>query len=84
MDDSQYPDLSALIGKRVRLPGTDAESGKATGEVGYIIHAWIDDELDAIDCYVAFVGSVWPPLGVKPDGKPYVLRYLLSSLQECP
>lgn len=83
MDDRQFHDLPALIGKRVRLRSTNAENGEETEEFGYIIHAWVDDEVDAVDCYVAFMGNTWPSIGVKPSEKPYVLRYFLSSLEEC-
>jgi len=83
MDDLNYPDLSKLVGKRViRRDMVVFEDDENFSEVGIIVHAWIDPELDAIDCYVAFFGEVWPKLGEKPNDIPYVLKYLLSSLEE--
>jgi predicted dienelactone hydrolase len=83
MDDINNSDLSKLIGKKViRHEAVVFEDDENFSEVGIIVHAWIDPELDAIDCYVAFFGEVWPELGEKPNDIPYVLRYLLSSLEE--
>lgn len=82
MNDKDYPDLSTLIGKRVRRCNSDAGDDTSTCEVGIIVHAWIDKDLEATDCYVAFFGNEWPALGNKPEQIPYVLRYFLSSLEE--
>jgi hypothetical protein len=59
------------VGSKVRLIGT--------GEVGIIIHTWHDEFLDTTDCYVAFYGHDFPD--GRPVEKPYVLRYLISSLE---
>ena len=82
MDDKNYPDLSKLIGKRVIRCDSDAGDDKSSCEVGIIVHAWIDPDLEATDCYVAFFGNTWPLPGEKPNQIPYVLRYFLSSLEE--
>jgi hypothetical protein len=58
-------------GQRVRL--------KSTGEVGIVVHTWLDKFLCATDCYVAFFGHAIPE--GKPVAKPYILRYLDSSLE---
>lgn len=84
MDDCQFPDLSRLIGKRVCLTHSQDETGQARKEFGYILHVWRNQDLEAIDCYVAFFGEEFPVAGTKSKVKPYVLRYLLSSLEECP
>ena len=84
MDEREFKDLATLVGKRVRLEHDDDEDGVWKYERGYIIHAWFDNELEAVDCYVAFFGNEWPEIGTKPIKKPYVLRYLLASLKECP
>jgi len=65
-----------VIGQRVYLEHEDEI------EYGVITNAWIDDFLGAIDCLVAFY-----PQGLKYGqepyeyGKPYILRYLYSSLR---
>jgi hypothetical protein len=82
MDDDRFPDLSLLIGMRVCLKCSNEETGTVSKEYGYILHAWRDQELEAIDCYVAFFGDELPAPGNKAKVKPYVLRYLLSSLEE--
>jgi hypothetical protein len=51
----------------------------STGEVGVVVCTWYDKLLDATDCYVAFVGNEFPE--EDPSVKPYVLRYLVSSLE---
>ncbi len=83
MDDEDFDDLSQLIGKKVirrNINPLDKDDG--TSEVGVIVYAWRDFELNAVDCYVAFLGEDWPKLGEKPEHKPNILRYLLSSLEE--
>ena len=83
MDDKKYSDLSELVGKRVvRRETVIFEDDEDFSEVGIIVHAWLDQELSAIDCYVAFFGETWPAPNEKPKEIPYVLRYLLSSLEE--
>jgi hypothetical protein len=59
------------IGQRVRL--------SSTGEVGLVVWLWHNSEIDTTDAYVAFFGAEWP-VG-EPSEKPYVLRYLASSLE---
>jgi hypothetical protein len=61
-------------GTLVRYDGLD-EGGP---EYGVIVHCWLDSEMDAHDCYVAFFGDQ-QPIG-KPAKKPYVLRYLSTWL----
>ena len=64
-------DEDLLIGMKVRLG--------STGEVGIVIWTWRDEFLASQDCYVAFFGRELP-VG-KPSEKPYVLRYLSTSLE---
>ena len=63
-------------------PGTPVryDGGRIEGdaEYGVIVHCWLNDEMDAYDCYVAFFGNHRPTS--KPKEKPYVLRYLSMSL----
>jgi len=62
-------------------PGTPVRfDGRAEGEpeYGVIVHCWLNDEMDAYDCYVAFFGNERP--SGKPKEKPYLLRYLSMSL----
>ena len=59
------------IGMKVRL--------RSTGEVGIVIWTWHDSFLGGEDCYVAFFGKEFPQN--KPSEKPYVLRYLSTSLE---
>ena len=47
-------------------------------EHGVVIHCWLDDEINAYDCYVAFFGNEEP--AGKPAEKPYILRYASTSL----
>ena len=93
MEDKNYNDLSELVGKRVVRRNTvifeNENEGEGEGEgegdfseVGVIVHAWNNSEADSIDCYVAFFGEEWPSHNEKPEQKPYVLRYFLSSLEE--
>jgi hypothetical protein len=62
-------------GTLVRYDGVD--EGKP--EYGIVVHCWLDDEMAAYDCYVAFFGNQ-KPTG-KPTETPYVLRYFSSSLK---
>ena len=61
-------------GTLVRYDGLD----QGGPEFGVVIHSWYDDEIDAYDCYVAFLGNEQPT--GKPTEKPYVLRYASTSL----
>lgn len=47
-------------------------------EYGVVVHCWLDDEINAHDCYVAFFGDHEP--SGKPAEKPYILRYASISL----
>jgi hypothetical protein len=81
MNDEDFPELSVLIGKHVRLG--DGSGDSSDTEYGVIVHAWKDSELDVTDCYVTFFGNKPLQLGEKPNQQPYTLRYFLSSLEEC-
>jgi len=61
-------------GTKVRYDGLD-EGG---AEYGIVVHCWLDEEIGAHDCYVAFFGEQ-QPIG-KPSEKPYILRYMSTSL----
>jgi len=58
----------------VRHDGLD-EGGP---EYGVIVYCWLNSETDAYDCYVAFFGDQQST--GKLTKKPYVLRYLSTSL----
>jgi hypothetical protein len=68
---SHGPYLSA--GTPVRYDGLEDRP-----EYGVVVHCWLDDEIRAYDCYVAFFGDVQP--AGKPNKKPYILRYASTSL----
>jgi hypothetical protein len=62
-------------------PGTLVRyEGRVEGgpEYGVVVHCWLDDEIDAYDCYVAFFGNMLPT--GRPKEKPYPLRYSSTSL----
>ncbi len=59
------------FGSRVRLI--------STGEVGVVVHAWWDTEIQGAYYYVAFFGQTISV--AKPDNVPYVLRYAETSLE---
>lgn len=61
-------------GTAVRYDGLE-EGGP---EYGIVVHCWLDDEIGAHDCYVAFFGN--KRLTGKPTEKPYILRYASTSL----
>lgn len=65
-------------GTRVRLDSLVNDDDEPTPEFGVIVHCWLDDEIAAFDCYVAFFGAEFPE--GKPSEKPYVLRYAATSL----
>jgi len=56
-------------GTRVRY------DGKGEPEYGIVIHCWINDEIQAYDCYIAFFGEQFPEGA--PKYSPYIL---LTSL----
>jgi len=57
------------VGQKVRIP--------STGEVGVIIHTWLDECGDQ-DAYIAFFGLEFP--SGKTD-MPYTLRYYTAGLE---
>ncbi len=61
-------------GTKVRYYGLE-EGGP---EYGIVVHCWLDEEINAYDCYVAFFGN-HQPIG-KPTEEPYILRYAATSL----
>jgi hypothetical protein len=73
-DDQDISGPYLLTGTTVRYDGLE-EGGP---EYGIVVHCWIDDEIGAHDCYVAFFGNK-QPMG-KPIKKPYILRYASTSL----
>ena len=72
--DDSFTDAFIPAGTAVRYDGL-AEGGP---EYGIVVHCWRDREIDAYDCYVAFLGPQVPT--GKPSDKPYVLRYAALSL----
>ena len=73
VDERENP--AELIGKKVYLQHDDYK------EYGVIVNAWIDSDIRAIDCHVAFYPDGLG-YGHNPEqvDKPYVLRYLYASL----
>jgi hypothetical protein len=61
-------------GTAVRYDGGD--DGRS--EYGIVVHCWINEEVHAHDCYVAFFGDQLPT--EKPGKLPYVLRYFSTAL----
>ena len=62
-------------------PGTKVRyDGLVDGgpEFGVVVHCWIDEALDAHDCYIAFFGNELP--SAAPEKLPYILRYASTSL----
>ena len=72
--DDSFTDAHIPAGTAVRYDGL-VEGGP---EFGVVVHCWLDAEINAYDCYVAFVGSCVPR--GKPDVKPYILQYAAVSL----
>jgi len=60
-----------LVGKKVKHPDS--------GECGIIVHAWFNELITAVDCYIVFFGEEFPV--EKPKQKPYVLRYAEAGLE---
>jgi hypothetical protein len=54
---------------------------RSTGEMGVVVASWFDDDLDDVDCSVAFFGDALPVPGPRPPTTPYILRYLAFSLE---
>lgn len=71
-DPDSGPYLSP--GTRVRYDGWAEDRP----EYGVVVHCWLNPEIAAYDCLVAFFGSDFP------DGEPaeplYILRYSARSL----
>lgn len=59
-------------GTRVRYDGTGEP------EYGIVVHCWINDEIQAYDCSIAFFGEQFPEGA--PKYPPYILRYASVSL----
>ena len=59
-------------GTRVRYDGTGEP------EYGIVVQCWINDEIQAYDCYIAFFGERFPEAA--PNHIPYILRYSSMSL----
>jgi hypothetical protein len=72
--------------ERFLAPGTKVRRDYLLGgdtpatEYGVVVHCWMDEEVRAYDCLVAFFGEYPPPDG-QPDQKPYILRYFVTSLE---
>ena len=60
MEDKNYTDLSELIGKRVIRCDSDVGDDKSSCEVGIIVHAWVDTDLEAKKnrCQRAIVSNI--------------------------
>ena len=52
----------------------------STGEVGIVVYSWEYKILQTTDNYIACFGYFFPEN--EPTEKPYILRYLDSSLEE--
>ncbi len=64
------------------LPGQKVVySGTGKKECGVVVHSWFDDKTQSFDCYVAFFGDSFPEDN-EPKEKPYILRYLCSTLDK--
>ena len=59
-------------GTRVRYDGTGEP------EYGIVVHCWINDQIQAYDCYIAFFGDQFPEGA--PKYIPYILRYASTSV----
>lgn len=53
----------------------------STGEVGMVVHSWVNHDMQCLEYYVAFFGDQYPVALHKPKEKPYILRYLETSLE---
>jgi len=66
-------------------PGTYVKANDPVHEeYGIVISCWYEQEIRDFDCYVAFFGDAFPVGDAfpneKPNPKPYVLRYSVTSL----
>ena len=64
------------VGARVHISG----EGRGAPEYGRVVESWWNKKMGCFDYYIAFFGPK-PPSMIIPPPKPYVLRYLESSLQ---
>lgn len=79
MNDDRHTSGTYLApGTKVRYDGLE-EGGP---EYGIVVYCWLEDEIEAYDCYVAFFGGQ-QPIG-KPFERPYILRYAAASLTVLP
>ena len=67
-------------GTKIRRDAFWNDDDQPTSEFGVVVHCWLDEEISAYDCYIAFFGDE-VPVG-KPTEKPYVLRYAAVGLTE--
>ena len=74
-DDAEPLGTFLPPGTKVRYDGL-VDGGP---EFGIVVHCWIDEEMHAYDCYIAFFGDELP--AGKPSEKPYILRYAAISLK---
>lgn len=58
-------------------PGTPVRLN-ASGEEGFVLHCWMNDEIQGWDCYVALFSGSRPDW--RTDERPNVLRYASTSL----
>lgn len=70
-------ELGDLIGIRVRHECTAPDEIQRF-EYGMLTQAWNDEDMQAIDCYIAFYG--FNKYKGKPANRHEVLRYFLSSV----
>lgn len=73
-DDQNTSGLYLPPGTAVRYDGLE-EDGP---EHGTVVHCWLDHEIGAHDCYVAFFGDK-QPMGELSEN-PYILSYASTSL----
>lgn len=67
----------------IRQNTPDAHEPDPPKEYGVVVHSWWDGFLGTHDYYVAFFGESGFPTG-PVSRKPYVLRYLHTSLRRAP
>ena len=67
-------------GTKIRRDAIVNNDDNSTSEFGVVAHCWLDEEMGAYDCYIAFFGDAFP-VG-KPNEKPYILRYAAVGLTE--
>lgn len=60
---------------------SDSTKPRCSKEYGRVIDSWWNAKLGCWDYYVAFFGNRWPTKRKPLAEKPYVLRYLETSLK---